>query len=335
MTKSILQSRPSFWQRCPLPEPYLRDRLLIIEHRRDTLWGWLSKQQGLFSEFFAVLGALRYAELHESAGVKVEFTSDLYRDPTRGPNWWDYFFESTMWLDAPRVDARSVRCNGWHRFGPHAWNESWTSQIIPGNSSRKPYPIDSETELHEVARLTARYIRVRPQLQALVDTFLASNTQSGDFVMGIHYRGTDKVTVFPYRSPDYSIYASHIDRALAQHSPASWRLFVATDEREFADWAVQRYGDRVFLRHDTPRLSSTDPEGRKHGTHKNLSIPGYLKGETAVLDCLLLARCHHLIKNRSSLSDISLAFNPALPWTFILDEGLVFEGGPTPSGHLR
>jgi len=334
MTKPFSQSRLPFRNRCPLPEPRVRDRLLIVEHRRDTLRGWMSKQQGLFSEFFAVLGALRYAELNQAAGVKIEFTSDLYRDPSRGPNWWDYFFESTMWLDTPRPKACTVRCNGWHRFGPHGWNESWTSQIIPGNTSRQPYPIDSEAELREAARLTGRHIRVRPKLQTSVDEFLASHTKTGDFIIGLHYRGTDKVNVFPYRSPDYRIYAEQIDRVLALRNAKSWRVFIATDEREFADWATERYGDRVFLRDDAPRLSATDPEGRKNGTHKNLSLSGYLKGETAVLDCLMLSRCHHLIKNRSSLSDISLAFNPALPWTFILDNALVYEGGTTPSAPL-
>lgn len=335
MTARAPQARPPFRLRSPLPEPRVRDRLLIVQHRSDTLWGWLSKQQGLFSEFFAVLGALRYAEQTQAAGVKVEFTSALYRDPARGRNWWDYFFESTMWLDAPRPDARTVRCDGWTRYGPHAWNDSWTSLIIPRNTALQPYPIDSESELREVARLTGRHIRVRPELLTRVDAFLSAHTQADDFIIGLHFRGTDKVNVFPYRSPDYRIYANQVDHVLARHQPKSWRIFVATDEREFADWAVARYGDRVFLRDDTPRLSATDPEGRKNGTHKNLALPGFLKGETAVLDCLLLSRCHHLVKNRSSLSDISLAFNPTLPWTFILDDDLVYENGITQPGSPR
>src|SRR5690606_16536611 len=105
-------SAPRFRLRSPLPAPRVRDRLLVVRHRSDTLWGWLSKQQGLFSEFFAVLGALRYAEQHSAAGVRVEFTSALYRDPARDANWWSYFFEPLMWIDAPRPDARIVDCNG-------------------------------------------------------------------------------------------------------------------------------------------------------------------------------------------------------------------------------
>lgn len=318
---------PRLRRRSPLPEPRVRNRLLVIRHRSDTLWGWLSKQQGLFSEFFAVLGALRYAEQHHAAGVRVEFTSRLYRDPARDANWWGYFFEPLMWLGEPAPGVRETRCNGWHRFGPHAWNESWTALSIPGNTALRPYPIDAEAEVREVTRLTARHIRVRPEWTDRADAFLSEHAQPSDFLIGVHYRGTDKVNVFPYRSPDYRVYAEQIDRVLARHRPQSWRLFVATDETEFADWAAARYGDRVISLADAPRLSARDPGGRKNGTHKDLSLSGAVKGGTAVLDCLLLSRCHHLVKNRSSLSDISLAFNAALPWTFILDDSLVYEGG--------
>ncbi len=318
---------PSFRLHSPLPAPRVRDRLLVITHRRDTLGGWLSKQQGLFSEFFAVLGALRYAERNGAAGVKVEFSSDLYRDPARDANWWSYFFAPLMWLGPPRPDPPVVRADGWTRFGPHAWNDSWTAQIIPGNAGRRPYPIDSSAEMHEAARLTARHIRPQPALLARLGERWTAHTAPGDFVVGLHYRGTDKITAYPYRSPDYRLYAEQLERVLARHQPKAWRVCVATDETEFIDWAVGRYGDRVFFQPDAPRLSSGDPVARRTGTHKNLALPGYLKGETAVLDCLLLSRCHHLIKNRSSLSDISLAFNAALPWTFILADGLVYESG--------
>lgn len=326
---SFAGPRPRFRLRSPLLEPRVRDRLLVIQHRRDTLGGWLSKQQGLFSEFFAVLGALRYAEQHHAAGVRVEFTSALYRDPARDANWWSYFFDPLMWLDSPRPDARETRCTGWTRFGPHAWNDSWTSQIIPGNTARQPYPIDSPQEFREVARLTARHIRPRAALLARRDALWAANTAADDFVVGLHYRGTDKINCYPYRAPDYEIYARQLERVLAHHQPRAWRVCVATDETEFAAWAVARYGDRVFLQSETPRLSAQDPAARRDGTHKNLALPGLLKGESAVLDCLLLSRCHHLIKNRSSLSDISLAFNAALPWTFILDDRSVYDRPPS------
>jgi hypothetical protein len=48
--------------------------------------------------------------------------------------------------------------------------------------------------------------------------------------------------------------------------------------------------------------------------------PDYEEGDTAVIDCMLLARCDFFIKNRSVPSDVSLAFDPDLPWEMILGE---------------
>ncbi len=313
--------------RSPLPAPRVKDRILVVHDRRESLCG-LTKAQGLFSEFFAVLGALRYAERHGAAGVRVWFASDLYRDDRLGPNWWAYFFADLMRLDGKSTPAPETNCNGWHRFGPHAWNESWTSQIIPRNSNLRPYPLDSADELREVARLTQRHIRMHAPITAKVDAFINAHVPPGVFLIGLHFRGTDKVLAYPYRSPSFAEYQGQVDRVLTEFRPADYRVFIATDQTEFAEWGRATYGDRLLLQEDAPRLARSDVAGRSQGTHKHRQIPSHLKGIAAVLECLLLARCDYLIKNRSSLSDIALAFNPRLPWTFILDDGQISHGAP-------
>lgn len=303
----------------------MRGRMLVVYHRRDSLWG-LTKVQGLFSEFFAVLGALRYAERHGAAGVRVWFDSEVYRDERRGPNWWAHFFSDAMPFVAGAEGAPEVHCRGWHRYGPCAWNESWTSQIIPGNTNLRPYPLDSAADLAEAARLTGRHIRVHAAVQTEVGDFRAAHLMPGEFVIGLHFRGTDKVLAYPYRSPSFTAYADQVERVLAAYRPARHRIFVATDQTEFAEWARATFGDRMFLQESAPRISLADTLGRRHGTHKHPQIPSHLKGPAAVQKCLLLSRCDYLIKNRSSLSDAALAFNPRLPWTFILDDGEVYHG---------
>ena len=50
-----------------------------------------------------------------------------------------------------------------------------------------------------------------------------------------------------------------------------------------------------------------------------LAVSNYQKGASALVDCLLLAATHYLVKGRSNLSDASLAFNPDLPYSFLPD----------------
>jgi hypothetical protein len=307
--------------RSPLPEPVVRDRTLVIYHRRDSLWG-LTRVQGLFSEFFAVLGALRYAEEHDAAGVRVWFDSALYRAPGKSPNWWSYFFAERMPLTPSAERAREVHCAGWHRYGPYAWNESWTARSLPANSGARPYPLDSVADVREAARLTARHIRVVPQWKEAVDALWQRAVTAGEFTIGLHYRGTDKAGMFPEQVPRFEAYRREIDRVLASHRPSAWKIFVATDQAEFAAWAQATYGERIFLQ-PVARARADDPRAARLGLHKDPQHASAPKGAAAVIDCLALARCDYLIKSRSSLSDASMAFNAALPWTLLMGNDAV------------
>lgn len=311
--------------RSPLPEPSVRDRTLVVYNRRDTLGG-LSKVQGLFAEFFSVLGALHYAERHGAVAVRPHFDSSLYLDPARGPNWWEYFFTGPLVLDPARPSRGEVHCRGLHRYGPGCWNDNWSQRIFPRSSYLRPYPIDSAAELREAARLTQRYVRIAPALAAQVDALWRRHVAPGEFVIGLHLRGTDKVESYPHRSPAFAVYLDHLARVLAAHGLARHKIFVATDQMDYAAAARAALGDRCFLLDDTPRLAAADPVARALGTHKHPGFGPGAKGTSALLDCLLLARCDYLIKNRSALSDAALAFNPRLPWTFILDDGEVYHG---------
>lgn len=51
--------------------------------------------------------------------------------------------------------------------------------------------------------------------------------------------------------------------------------------------------------------------------HKAGNFPPFQKAESGILDMMLLATARYIIKNRSSLSDTALGFNP-VDYTFIL-----------------
>jgi hypothetical protein len=312
--------------RSPLPEPRVRDRLLVICDRRHTPFG-LSLPQGLFGEFFSVLGALRYAERHGAAGVRADFSSAYYLDPALGPNWWAYYFADTMWLrSAAPSAAAAVRCRGQHRYGPYAWNEPWSALAVPRNSSRRPFPIDSASDLSALADLATRHLRVAPPFLARAAALRARFAAAGDFVIGLHLRGTDKVLNYPHRTPAFATYAAEVDRILAHRRPARHRIFVATDQTELAAAARRHFGAACFLLEDSPRLSSADRASDRLGVHKHAAFGPRVRGESALLDCLLLAGCDYLVKNRSGLSDAALVLNPRLPWTFILDDAEIHRG---------
>ena len=47
-----------------------------------------------------------------------------------------------------------------------------------------------------------------------------------------------------------------------------------------------------------------------HFTEKSLN---YVKGEDAIVDCVLLSKCDFILKTSSNLSNCSIKFNPIVP----------------------
>jgi len=152
---------------------------------------------------------------------------------------------------------------------------------------------------------------------------LDGGSPSGVFVIGVHYRGLDKIDAYPYRLAPPDLFRVAISEVIEVYKPAKYLIFVATDTADFIQFAKAHWGEDKVVALDTPRIALRDVEYQRNGIpipiHKSDKIPKYVKAESAILDMLLLASCNYIVKNRSSLSDTSLAMSPSiLNYTFIL-----------------
>src|SRR5262249_7408435 len=91
------------------------------------------------------------------------------------------------------------------------------------------------------------------------------------------------------------------------------QIMVATDEADFVEFMQQQFGDGVLTWAGSPR---TRAGGAAIHFDRTLQVSGYQKGESTLIDCLLLSRTRYLVAGRSNISDTALAFNPALPYSF-------------------
>jgi hypothetical protein len=286
--------------------------------------GLRSDYHGLFSEFHSVLGALAYAEAHESAAVRIDFQSPLYVEAERGPNWWTYFFDAaTIRLHPGASESREVHVNRvvtkYGRFGGF-------SDIVGGPLAYL-YPMKyglSRTALH---RLVTTYLHVRPDILDQVARFSATRFDPGAYVVGVHYRGTDSIrnkwtgaltNYRTWRTP-YRAFADEVRRVLEAAAPHSYQIFVATDEIDFLEFMQRDFGSRVLCLDDAPRVR---PHQQAIHLDPTLPVSNYQKGRSALADSLILAASSYLVKGRSNLSDASLAFNPQLPYSFCPDVSL-------------
>lgn len=240
--------------------------------------------QGFFSVFTSVLGLLDKYDTQEYSGFSLNFANKgLYYDQKKGPNWWGYYF---MPLEQGVNYQQEPRCSGQTHLH--------LAMHCVKNLSKE--------RCHE---LITKYIQVRPYIQEKLDAFTKEHFDN-HFVLGIHYRGTDKMGSEAPKlgyEPVFTAITNYLYDSFP-HIPLI--IFVASDEEEFVNEIENRFPGQIVC---LAAMRSSD--GRaihyKRGTENKFKI-----GEEALLDCLLLSRCNHLIRTSSNLSLCATYFNPDL-----------------------
>lgn len=248
-----------------------------------------SYNPGMFSVFTSVIGALHKYDMGEYAGLKISLNNGFYFDPQIGPNWWEYFFEP-------------VQLGSRKSFKYEKIDDRMMSQF----ARLTVYKLSRERG-HQ---LITKYIRIKPVIQKKVDKFV-KNGFSGHYVIGVHYRGTDKIGQgggIPYITVFAAIQKAIDEVPLLFQN--KYKIFVATDEQDFID-AIQKQFSCQMMFIDSIRSTNHKP------VHIDYYTSNYQKGEDALLDCLLLANCNILLRMDSNLCFCAGLFNPDIPIVFM------------------
>ena len=341
-------------------DPDVTNKTMHIYSMPETL---VTKAQGMFADFLAVIGALKYGLAHSAAALYVHYDNPFYLDLKRGNNWWAYFFEPVMPLKYETPKATSlpngssdskksvvyragefttrnptgdVHFQSYNaRFGQiGSFSQVVTKGVgieedpavrktnfgtnndgsgVAGMFREYPYPVNGGLGLEDVRKIVQNHIQVRPHITEKVSHILRQELKIGEdeFIIGLHYRGLDKIDAYPFVPVPVDLYRQVVASVVDIYKPAKWRVYLATDTQDFVDWAKMVWGDKVAVR-DIARIKLDDVEYQPDGTpvplHKTGKVAPYDKAEGAVIDMLVLAACDYIVKNRSSLSDTSLAF---------------------------
>lgn len=237
------------------------------------------REAGFFSNFFQVLGAIdlfgprRY-------DLALDYRHAPFVDRERGEDWWSYYFDPNRF-----------------RFGPPGSAVQELSrpedlQLISRYGGRLP-PV--------VAHRHLGHIRLQPNVAGRVADYVERNFRGGR-IIGVHYRGTDKVDSTGKEAGRVP-YNYVVDQMAEAGSDAMF--FIATDEVAFVDAVQDRFPTRVLC---LDAIRSTD--GKPVHFTAGVRGMGYRAGEEALIDSLLLSRCALLLRTDSNLSHACSFFNP-------------------------
>lgn len=223
-------------------------------------------------------------EKEDYAGIEVDFAqAGAYYDPVIGPNWWTYYFEPICLGD--KASAQ------------------WHLEVL-GNKMPGAYPYRERLtfDRHVFNDLLLRYIKIKPFINDKVDHFANEHLMDA-FVIGVHYRGTDKIYEAPRVS--YDMIIKNIEAQTQKLELNEFKIFVATDEAAFIHFMESKYPGKVVF-WDSNRSLSVTP------VHLQ-GLNNYRNGEDALIDCLLLAKTDLIIRTSSNLSLVATYFNPDVP----------------------
>lgn len=238
---------------------------------------------GLFATLYYVAALVRACE-EQGVDPWIEATSPFYRDASRGPDWFAYYFDRRQGVTPPTGECSRHRIRSRRKL----------NKLTRGN----PH-VDMQNEFddfRDVGRLFDRHLQLKQELHDAAAAY--ADEHFGERTLGVHWRGGDK------RGDE----ADPIPRALmrevlTRHAADCDTLFIATDEPEFRSWARTAFPDHRVIAFSTP---SERPFSERWDDD-------YQKGREAILDCLLLSMCDRMVKTPSALSAWSKVFNPALP----------------------
>ena len=271
---------------------------------------------GLFAQLERVLNQLHLAEHlglppYVFLGRKVAAPpmscgvgENQYFDARRGANVWEYYFEqlSSYSLGAPTLRGRPVRLlltdpDDARRHAIRVSRDAVTSYFEFKRYDDKLHEI--RTRVRQMgARLVRRWVRVQPAIRADAAERLVAWRRRSSSLLGVHLRGTDKVT---HPKIPLERFFGAVDGYVRAHPDAL--IVLATDDRRYHQRMLARYGARVVSASEGYETANVvrDP-----------SLDRYGKGRSALVDALLLAHCDFLLKGTSSLSEFALWYNPAL-----------------------
>jgi len=243
-------------------------------------------------------------------------------------NVWEYYFEPVGSAQSSNCKISDIFQVGFHDLKLNSLNDKF---LIYNLHSYTPlttwlyFRTDPEAESvspseessflnhrKKVHQYIEKYAKPKEEIRKKVEDY--TNQYFKGPVVGVHVRGTDKkseskIGQRPYVTIEH--YLNVLEQTLKKFPNSS--VFVASDNNEAIANIFKKFRNNKIIVYNCTRMKSYDSIIPVHLSSQS----GPKAGEEALIDCLLLSKCDHIICTDSNLSAAALYFNPNASCTFI------------------
>ncbi len=251
----------------------------------------------------------------------------LYLDETKttDPSYscWEHFFEPVSEYSVEHAIKSKYKVSDIFQVGFHDLDVSSLEKkfLIFNLHSYTPlnlwvycYNKKETLQVHRqrVFYYINKFIKVKPSITKKVEDFAKEHFTEN--VIGVHIRGTDKASETSIgQRPFVSIEDYIRDTAKAVEENPGAALFIASDNNEAIGKMFKHFPNNKIIVYKCTRMASYSSQLPVHLS----DAAGPKLGEEALIDCLLLSKCKHLVCTDSNLAAAALYFNPNSTLSFV------------------
>jgi len=266
---------------------------------------------GFFAEMQKVLDSLLHYSKEHLRAVYIDWSDEYFPykdDPYE--NGWNLYFEPIQIADAfPVPEDELVLVGGlsYHEIHDFQCIDQWKNY-----DRYLPYRLG-------VNKIINTYIKIKDSITTKVNQFVVEK-MSGHYCIGVHVRyGSDHGAEAPCGVPTLEDYIEEVRRLVSAYRGKQVSIYLATDSHHVIKEFQKVFPKGMLLSIDTYRTEYRDVPHLIYGygdywlAHKeefHRRKPGYLGGEGALLDALLLGHCDILVHSTSNLASFVSFYNP-------------------------
>lgn len=255
---------------------------------------------GFFAELFLVVKNLIHYHEDDITSAHINWSSKfLYKDhPTE--NGWNLYFHPIKLKNYEKNPSKSIEVQETNIHEVHSFS---CTNVWIYYEKYLPYRI----YIHNIINT---YITIKEHILKTVDDFFETYLKN-KLLIGVHirYSRLHDAELPEKKFIPLNSYINEIQNLINLNPNKPIAIYIASDCHSVIKILEKHFNDKIFY------INTFRVEDEKKDPPTE--HPGYIGGLGALIDCLLLAKCHYLIHTSSNLASCVCLFNPFIKSIFL------------------
>ena len=228
-------------------------------------------------------------------------------------NVWEYYFEPINEVNSNDLSSLDYKINDIFMCGELDFNleNKFLIRNLHSYDKLKIWDLKDPTKVRihrqEVSEVIKKYVKVKSFIIKEVEAFFNNKMKDCEILIGVHIRGTDKKTEFPFRQLTIDDYAKIVKTIINENAGKKYKIYIASDNNEAIIKLVSLFGKESIAAYPSVRMPNY-----------NGNVPICLSsnidkkqhGKETLIEMLLLSNCNIIIGTDSNVAATASYFNP-------------------------